>query len=346
MKMQESGTMARHTHASFSRAGDPTGNVLTIGLVNNMPDSALRATERQFCALLGAASENRLIKLQFFSLPGIKRSAETRAHISRYYDDFLDLERSPPDGLIVTGAEPRAATLQGESYWEALARLIEWADEWAIPGIWSCLAAHAAVLQLDGIERDPLGDKLSGLFECQINSNGHQILQGLPDRWRVPHSRLYGLSEGALMSSGYTILSRSHEVGPDIFVRRKRGLQLFFQGHPEYTPSSLVGEYRRDVTRFFGGQRSTYPGMPLHYFDRPTCAGLEKLRERACRLRDPDMLAEFDALIGGVSPESPWFHGARQIYANWLSHLADTQLRRLLHTEVAQDRTGPIHLAA
>jgi hypothetical protein len=58
------------------------------------------------------------------------------------------------------------------------------------------------------------------------------------------------------------------------------------------------------------------------------------------------MLSEFDALIGGVSPESPWFHGAKQIYANWLSHLADTQLRRLLHTEVAQDRSGPIHLAA
>ena len=31
---------------------------LVIGLVNNMPDLALRATERQFCALLSAASRD------------------------------------------------------------------------------------------------------------------------------------------------------------------------------------------------------------------------------------------------------------------------------------------------
>src|SRR5271156_4099080 len=156
MMMRQRGTMARRARAGFSRASGAPSDVLTIALVNNMPDSALRATERQFCALLGAASGNRLVKLQFFSLPGIKRSAEVRSHIARYYDDSLELEPNPPAGLIVTGAEPQAATLQGEPYWDALAHLIEWADEWAIPGIWSCLAAHAAVLQMDGIEREPL----------------------------------------------------------------------------------------------------------------------------------------------------------------------------------------------
>jgi homoserine O-succinyltransferase len=346
MKMREGSRVARHTDTGVSGAREARNNVLTIGLVNNMPDSALRATERQFCALLGAASGNRLIKLQFFSLPGIRRSAEVRSHISRYYDDFLELERSPPDGIIVTGAEPLAPTLQGESYWKALARLIDWTDEWAIPGIWSCLAAHAAVLQMDGIEREPLGAKLSGLFECHINSGAHQILEGLPERWRVPHSRLYGLSESALTLAGYNIISRSREVGPDIFVKRKRGLQVFFQGHPEYTHSSLLGEYRRDIGRFFAGERSVYPEMPRHYFDPKTRARLEGLRDRGCSARDPAMLAEFDTLVGGGSPQNPWFHGARQIYANWLSYLADSQLRRLLHSELPKDRIGPIHLAA
>jgi homoserine O-succinyltransferase/O-acetyltransferase len=346
MMTRESDTVARHARTGFSRASDAHGDVLTIGLINNMPDSALRATERQFCALLGAASEGRLIKLQFFSLPGIQRAAEARSHISRYYDDFFELERSRPDGLIVTGAEPQATTLQGEPYWEALARLIDWADEWAIPGIWSCLAAHAAVLRMDGIGRDRLDAKLSGLFECQINSTAHQILQGLPNRWRVPHSRLYGLSKSALVSSGYHILSQSSEAGPDIFVKRKRGLQLFFQGHPEYTQSTLLGEYRRDIARFLNGERNVYPEMPRHYCEGRTAIELEKLRVRACRVRDPDLLAEFDALVGGLSFGNPWFHGARQIYANWLSYLADSQARRLLHSERSTNRTGPIHLAA
>jgi homoserine O-succinyltransferase len=346
MMMRESSTMARQAHTSFGGARGAQNSVLTIGLVNNMPDAALRATERQFCALLGAASENRLIKLQFFSLPSIRRSAEVRSHISRYYEDFVELERSPPDGIIVTGAEPQASTLQGELYWEALARLIDWADEWGVSGIWSCLAAHAAVLQMDGIERDPLGTKLSGLFECQINSSAHPIVEGLPDRWWVPHSRLYGLSEGALTSAGYNILSRSRDAGADIFIKRKGGLQLFFQGHPEYTHSSLVGEYRRDIARFLAGERSAYPAMPRHYFNPRTCIGLEKFRERACHLRDLDMLVEFDTLVGEVTPGNPWFQGARHIYANWLSYLAESQMRRLLHSELPTNRTGPIHLAA
>jgi homoserine O-succinyltransferase len=47
--------------------------VLTIGLVNNMPDSALQATERQFTQLLKAAAGNSRIHFHCFSLPSIKR---------------------------------------------------------------------------------------------------------------------------------------------------------------------------------------------------------------------------------------------------------------------------------
>ena len=37
-----------------STGGRPSGNGLTIGLVNNMPDSACHATERQFLTALRA----------------------------------------------------------------------------------------------------------------------------------------------------------------------------------------------------------------------------------------------------------------------------------------------------
>lgn len=114
MSTRERNTRMRAVHRELGRTIEPNGDVLTIAVVNNMPDSALRATERQFCALLGTASEGRLLKLQFFSMPGVKRSAAAAAHVARYYEDFAELHRNPPDGIVVTGAEPRAATLQQE----------------------------------------------------------------------------------------------------------------------------------------------------------------------------------------------------------------------------------------
>jgi homoserine O-succinyltransferase/O-acetyltransferase len=339
-------TRMRAVRREFGAEVEPNEDVLTIAVINNMPDAALRATERQFCALLGAASEGRLLKLQFFSMPGIKRSATAAAHVARYYEDFSELQRNPPDGIIVTGAEPRAAVLQQEPYWPTMAWLVDWTEELAIPGIWSCLAAHAAVLRLDNIQRSPFADKLLGIFECKANDGSHLLLHGMPERWHVPHSRFYGLSEAALVSHGYNILSRSAETGPDIFVRRKRALQVYFQGHPEYAQSSLLGEYRRDVARFLTSEGSTYPAMPRNYFSSSTIAALEAFRARASRLGSSDMLAEFDALSDGELPENCWSGEADLIYANWLSYLADCKLQRIFDASFLNNEDRPIDLAA
>src|SRR5271168_2952849 len=42
---------------------------IVIGLVNNMPDAALQATERQFCDLMTEAARDLLIWVSFFSTP-------------------------------------------------------------------------------------------------------------------------------------------------------------------------------------------------------------------------------------------------------------------------------------
>jgi homoserine O-succinyltransferase len=47
---------------------------LTIGLINNMPDGALEATERQFISLLDSASDGIQIRLLLYALPGVPRS--------------------------------------------------------------------------------------------------------------------------------------------------------------------------------------------------------------------------------------------------------------------------------
>src|SRR6201999_3581535 len=80
------------------RAGDAADTVLTIGLVNNMPDAALQATERQFIRLLEAAAGNHRIHLHCFSLPSVKRSQPAKSRVDSQYADIADLGRLNIDG--------------------------------------------------------------------------------------------------------------------------------------------------------------------------------------------------------------------------------------------------------
>ena len=83
-------------------------NCLTIGLVNNMPDAACEATERQFLKLLRAASNDVVVLLKLFSIAAVPRSETTRAELAGRYRDISELWNAPLDGLIVTGTEPIA----------------------------------------------------------------------------------------------------------------------------------------------------------------------------------------------------------------------------------------------
>jgi homoserine O-succinyltransferase/O-acetyltransferase len=67
----------------FDRPQNAADAVLTIGLINNMPDSALQATERQFIRLLEAAAGNNRILLHCFSLPSVKRSQPAKSRVDR-----------------------------------------------------------------------------------------------------------------------------------------------------------------------------------------------------------------------------------------------------------------------
>ncbi|MGZ6042460.1 MAG: homoserine O-acetyltransferase/O-succinyltransferase family protein, partial [Asticcacaulis sp.] len=71
----------------FDRPQNATDAVLTIGLINNMPDSALQATERQFTQLLRAAAGNVRIHFHCFSLPSVRRSQLAQSRIDQQYTD-------------------------------------------------------------------------------------------------------------------------------------------------------------------------------------------------------------------------------------------------------------------
>jgi homoserine O-succinyltransferase/O-acetyltransferase len=294
---------------------------IVIGLVNNMPDAALRATERQFHDLLAAASNNRPVRLRYFALPEVPRGEVAQAHIDHNYESPSELWQSSLDGLIVTGTEPRSCKLDEEPYWNQLSRLVEWAEDQTISTVWSCLAAHAAVLHLDGISRQQLPQKLSGLFEC-VKSADHEIITEVADRWSVPHSRYNGVPEESLIQHNYQILMRSAEAGADLFIKKRRSLFVFFQGHPEYQPDTLLREFRRDVGRFLSRERCDYPEMPSGYFDLDAVVTLNVFRENALRNRNTELITRFPAAGLESTLSCAWRQPAVRIYSNWIDYLA------------------------
>jgi homoserine O-succinyltransferase len=314
------GTAAQRLQARRHPAG---GEWIEIGLLNNMPEAALEATEQQFLELLGAAAGDSWVHLRFFSLPGVPRSERGRSYLSQSYCDVTDIRHAELDGLIVTGTEPKAARLSDEPYWPAFTQLVDWAARNTISTVWSCLAAHAAVLHLDGIERIPLREKCIGVFDCDKLLD-HPFTSSLPARSAVPHARWNELSEDALKANGYQVLSRSREAGIDTFVRQGESLFLFFQGHPEYGPGALLSEFRRDAIRFLKGEREQYPAMPQHYFEAATEAALAAFQMRAQAQRSEELLAEFP---GDPVLSANWQPFAVTVYRNWLSAISAQKQR-------------------
>jgi len=299
----------------FARATE-----LTIGLINNMPDTALKATERQFMRLLTAAAGNVRIRFHCFSLPSVTRSQAAQWRVDTEYTDIADLTRLPLDGLIVTGSEPVAARLPEEPFWQDLTDVIDWATTNTRSTIWSCLAAHAAVKHLDGIERHQLEAKCSGVYDCATVTSDW-LTENVASPLKISHSRFNELREDELTARGYRVLTRSREAGVDIFAKRLQSEFIFFQGHPEYDALSIQREYMRDIARFLSGERDGYPSIPWCYFDPATEEVLTRFATRARNQRNPMLAAE----LPGLTLRSNIVAGtaATAIFKNWLGYLAE-----------------------
>ena len=291
---------------------------IEIALLNNYGDAGLKGGERQFVETLSQAAGPDAVRLRFFSLPGIVRGPEAQARIDATYTPYADLMQSRVDGLIVTGCEPRAARLPQEPVWPAMTEAIDWAEHNTRSTIFSCLAAHAAVLHLDGIERRPLARKCAGVFGVKKVA-AHPLLDGLRAPLVVPHSRWNGLDADALTGAGYDILTSSPDVGADLFVKQWRSLFVYQQGHPEYDEGALRGEYRRDVLRFVAGLTTNYPDIPRDYFSTAVEA---ELRAFETAVRRDTATAPPVARNPRAGRPRRWPRAfAVGLLRNWLGHL-------------------------
>ena len=298
------------------RAG---GRVLQVGFVNNMPEAAFEETHQGFARLVLAGAGERDIDLRCYRIPSVSRGPTAFDSGSHGYRDVEDLYGDPPDALVVTGTEPLAGELTDERYWAALATLLHWAEATVPSTLLSCLAAHGALWALDQTKRVGLPAKRSGVFPHAVDQS-HRLGRGLGAEAAFPHSRWNEVPGESVLSVGYGIVVGTAGREWTVAARERDGRMLVLvQGHPEYAPTVLLREYRRDLRRFLAGSAPAPPRIPEGYLDESgeelLLAWSDWMERHGSAERWHTLL--FDSLAGHIVP--CWSDAAVRLFANWLA---------------------------
>lgn len=308
-----------HLVAPGEAGGLPT---VSVGLLNLMPDAALRATDRQFVRLLTAAADELDIWVHPFTVAAEHRGAEARRHVTDHYTTFEDAVERGLDALIITGANPAQDDLEAETFWAGLEEVLDWATASTRSILCSCLATHAVLQKYRGLRRTRLPEKRWGVYSHRVVED-HPLLDGL-DAWvEAPHSHWYDVTREEFESVGLRVVLESDEAGVHMAVDDE-DFYVLFQGHPEYDLISLLKEYRRELGRYWRGERKDYPPLPEHYFSDEAIAELADYRPilESARARgsQPPRLSEEELL---PKDTHSWNEEGKVVYRNWLRHLVD-----------------------
>ena len=292
---------------------------LHIGLLNMMPDAALRATERQFMRMITSCNQIAQFYIHPFSIDGIERGETAQAHINNYYQPFDELKQHGLDALIISGANPSKAELTDESYWPGVVEVFEWAQQNVTSILCSCLASHAAFRQFYNIERQRLDGKLWGVYSNRITQPLHPLVSNINTRFDVPHSRFNEVSKQQLELAGLKVLIEGSQSGVHLAVSNDLFREVYFQGHPEYNFNSLLKEYKREVIRYHLRERDEYPVQPTNYFTdqaQPLLASYKMQVIKATSANAP--LPEFPENELEQLVDNTWWDTGKAVFNNWL----------------------------
>lgn len=302
---------------------------LHVGLLNMMPDAALRVTERQFIRLVGGANQIVQIFVHPFTVPGLARDDATQAYIDAHYEPFERLREEGLDALIVSGANVSNPQLTAEPFWDPLGEVMDWAIPNVTSVLCSCLATHALLQHYHGVRRRPLLTKRWGVYPHRAVRPDHPLLHGTNTRFDVPYSRWNEVTSAQLEAAGIQVLVESLEGDFHVGVSADGIRAVYLQGHPEYDVASLLKEYKREVARFLAGELPAIPPLPEHYLP-PTAARIAHDHvEAAIAARGAGVaLPAFpeEALVPHL--DNTWTDTAKAMFNNWLG-----LVYRLTHVE-------------
>jgi homoserine O-succinyltransferase len=90
-------------------------------------------------------------------------------------------------------------------------------------------------------------------------------------------------------------------------------VMMLLQGHPEYDPTTLLREFRRDSLRYLADRRQRRPSIPEHYLDP---VGEELLEDFMAGGR---AAADFPFTETAARIRTDWAVPARALFANWVA---------------------------
>lgn len=331
---------------STDRAQHQDIRELHIGILNMMPDAALQSTERQFMRLVGSCNRIAQFYIHVFSFPEIPRGEVAQNHIDQYYASFDQLKQEGLDALIISGANPVQSDITQEPYWEPLAKTVAWAKENVCSVMCSCLATHAIVQQLWGLERYQLPAKRWGVYSNRVTNNAHPLTANINTRFDAPHSHVYEVSSDQFRQAGLMVLAESDVSNLHLGTSPDGFRFVFFQGHPEYDSVSLLKEYKREVVRFIQGENSEYPDYPENYFNDAATTLFKGYHQEVLNAAgDYQNLLEFPEAQAIPLMDNTWTDTGKAIFNEWLGlvyQLTNRDRRELFMDRV--DAENPLGL--
>ena len=256
---------------------------LQIVVLNLMPTKI--ATETQLARLLGNSPLQ--VDLELIKTATHEPKNVSSDHLLRFYKTFDDIKHRKFDGMIITGAPVEHLPFEEVTYWDELCKIMEWTKTNVTSTFHICWGAQAALYYHYGIHKQPLSEKLFGVYPHVADYKQSILFRGFDDVFMVPHSRHTTINREDIEAvPELRILASSEEAGV-YAVGTKQGRQIFITGHSEYDRDTLKGEYLRDLA---AGKPIS---IPKNYF--------------------PDNDPEKDPLV-------TWRSHANLLYSNWLNY--------------------------
>ncbi|MBQ7035148.1 MAG: homoserine O-succinyltransferase [Clostridia bacterium] len=218
---------------------------LQILLLNLMPKKI--ETETQLSRLLGNTPLQ--VELELIHTKSHESKNTDPEHMLAFYKTFDDVKHRNFDGLIITGAPVEQMPFEQVEYWEELCEIMEWSKTHVQSTFHICWGAQAALYYHYGIDKQPLPEKMFGIFPHKLDYKRSMLFRGFDDTFMVPHSRHTTVRREDIEAvPELKILASSEEAGV-YAISTKKGRQIFITGHSEYDCMTLDAEYKRDVSQ-------------------------------------------------------------------------------------------------
>lgn len=229
---------------------------LEILIVNLMPTK--EATEVQLLRLL--ANTPLQINVDFLYMESHESKNTEVQYLETFYKTFDDIKHRYYDGMIITGAPVETLPFEAVDYWQELVAIFDWSKDHVYSTLHLCWGAQASLYHKYGIKKVTLKEKLSGVYDQNVEHPTNLLFRGFDDTFKAPHSRHTGILEKDVKDkTTLSILAKGQAVGLSILASDDLR-EVYSFGHLEYDRDTLGNEYLRDQ------KAGKNPKLPVSYY--------------------------------------------------------------------------------